>query len=201
MLDKLKQIKFKIQTLKQTDSNIDKKLSVLSTSLQDLNAELNEILEHRQYYKRAIDIIYERSIQELKDILNSALAFVFNDRNFEIDIILSDKRGKSLSLVIMEDGHVVNLRRAMGMGIKCVVSAVLHIYYLQCKNSKILMLDEAYSAISAEYLPNFFAFIKQLCEKLEFKIVLITHDERFKEYGDKVYSINQGLVQCLLSPI
>ena len=94
----------------------------------------------------------------------------------------------------MDDGKAVNLKRGMGMGVKTVVSAVLHIYYLQCKNSKILILDEAYSAISASYVENFFTFIKQLCQKLQFKIILVTHDERFKAYGDKYYTVSMGKV-------
>jgi energy-coupling factor transporter ATP-binding protein EcfA2 len=82
----------------------------------------------------------------------------------------------------------------MGMGVKCVISAILHIYFLQCKNSKILLLDEAYSNISKEYVADFFDFLYKLCEKLQFKIVLITHDERFVDYANKVYRIDQGRV-------
>ena len=83
------------------------------------------------------------------------------------------------------------------MGVKTVISAILHMYYLQCKNSKILMLDEKYSAVSEEYVPAFFEFLHQLCEKLDFRIILITHDKRFLDYADKRYIINQGEVKCV----
>ena len=66
--------------------------------------------------------------------------------------------------------------------------------YLQCKNSNILLLDEAYSNISKSYVPEFFDFLKHMCDKLGFKIIIITHDERFLEFGDKVYTFDQGVV-------
>ena len=94
----------------------------------------------------------------------------------------------------MEDGKPVNLKRGTGMGVKTVISAILQMYYLQCKGSKILMLDEKYSAVSEEYVPAFFEFLSKLCESLQFRIILITHDKRFLQYADKTYRIDKGVV-------
>ena len=59
------------------------------------------------------------------------------------------------------------------------------------------LLDEAYSNISKEYISNFFDFISKLCDKLNFTVILITHDERFIEYANKVYEISNGYVTLL----
>ena len=192
MIEELNKIKYKLETLEKHKINIEQYLVNLNQQNIDLNNDLAEVLEEREYYKKAVDVVYERSIKELKDLLNSALATIFIDRDFEIDIELSDKRGKSLQLKAMEKGRPVNLKRGMGMGVKTVISAILHMYYLQCKNSKILMLDEKYSAVSEEYVPAFFEFLHQLCEQLGFRIIMITHDKRFLDYADKRYKINQG---------
>ena len=173
-IDSLNKIKYTIDNLQKIYSSADTHILEHENEVKELEDKLQFIVEARQFYKKAIDIAYERSIKELKDVINSALSFIF-----------SDKRGKSLSMQITDEGKPVNLRRAMGMGIKCVVSAILHIYYLQCKDSPILILDEAYSAISDEYVGNFFGFLQQLCESLNFRIILITHDVRFKQYGTK----------------
>ena len=122
------------------------------------------------------------------------MSYIFKDKSLEVDIQLSDKRGKSLTFIITNNGRKVSLKRGMGMGVKCVISCILHIYYLQCKNSKILMLDEAYSNISKNYISDFFDFLSKLCEKLQFTLILITHDERFIEYADRVYEISNGYV-------
>ena len=194
MIEQLNKLKYQIETLQNQQQHIDNQLNVLHCNIGDLNNQLSSLIEEREYYKKAVDIVYERSIQELKDILNSALSTIFCDRQYSVDIAITDKRGKSLQLKAYEDGKPINPKRGLGMGVKTVISAVLHIYYLQCKNSRILMLDEAYSAISVEYVEAFFEFLSQLCRKLDFKIILITHDPRFLQYADKTYRINQGVV-------
>ena len=194
MLEQLNKLKYQIETLQKQRTQIDNQLNVFNANIMSLNEQLAFVLQEKEYYKKAVDVVYERSIQELKDMLNSALSTIFVDRDFAVDIVLSDKRGKSIQLKALENGKPVNLKRGTGMGVKTVISAVLHIYYLQCKNSKILMLDEAYSAVSEEYVEAFFTFLSQLCEKLDFKIILITHDPRFLQYAHKKYRINQGVV-------
>ena len=194
MLQDLNKIKYQLELLNKRKQDLNVKQEQLMQQNIDLNNKLADVIEERQYYKKAIDIIYERSIEELKTLLNSALATIFYDRDFSIDIELTDKRGKSLQLKALEDGKPVNLKRGTGMGVKTVISAILQMYYLQCKGSKILMLDEKYSAVSEEYVPSFFEFLSKLCESLQFRIILITHDKRFLQYADKTYRIDKGVV-------
>ena len=184
----------KIEML-ESDLQRDKSsYAVCETEITNLQTQQNIVLESREYYRKAIDLIYERSIEELKITLNTAISFIFPDKVLEIDILLNDKRGKSLSLVIKNNGRVVSLKDGMGMGVNCVISAILHIYYLHCKGSRILMLDESYHNISADYIARFFEFIEKLCRSLDFKLVLITHDERVMPYASKVYKICDGEV-------
>ena len=194
MLQDLNKIKYQLELLNKRKQDLNVKQEQLMQQNIDLNNKLADVIEERQYYKKAIDIIYERSIEELKTLLNSALATIFYDRDFSIDIELTDKRGKSLQLKALENGKPVNLKRGTGMGVKTVISAILQMYYLQCKGSKILMLDEKYSAVSEEYVPAFFEFLSKLRESLQFRIILITHDKRFLQYADKTYRIDKGVV-------
>lgn len=193
-MEELQKIKYKIETLNKTKEFNQTKAVELNKQLAEVTNEMTFILEAREYYRKAVDIVYERSIVELKDILNSALSYVFYDEDYKVEIELTDKRGKSLNIRLFQNGKPVNLKRGTGMGVKTVISAVLHMYYLQCKNSKILMLDEAYSAVSVEYIDRFFEFLHQMCDRLGFKIILITHDERMLKYGDKKYRIDKGVV-------
>lgn len=193
-MEELQKIKYKLETLNKTREFNAQKAAQLNSQLADETNRMSFILEAREYYRKAVDIVYERSIVELKEVLNSALSYVFYDEDYKVDIELTDKRGKSLNIRLYQNDKPVNLKRGTGMGVKTVISAVLHVYYLQCKNSKILMLDEAYSAVSVEYIDRFFEFLHQMCEKLGFKIILITHDERMLKYGDKKYRIDKGVV-------
>lgn len=194
LLNELLNCKCKLDVINNSIVNTMSSIDSQIEQIEKLDAQLNMIIKSQQYYKNAIDIIYDRSIQELKDVLNSALNFIFSDRDYNIDINLVDKRGKAIKFTILDNGKEVNLKRGMGMGVKCVISAILHIYYLQCKNSPILMLDEAYSNIDEEHIAPFFEFISKLCDKLNFVVIIITHDKRFKPYASKLYKINKGVV-------
>lgn len=194
MLNELQKIKYRIDTLNATKVANTQNILALNSSIAEISEEMTFVIEAREYYKKAVDIVYEQSVKELKSLLNLALKEVFYDEDYDVEIELSDKRGKSLTIRLFQDGKPVNLKRGTGMGIKTVISAVLHIYYLQCKNSKILMLDEKYSAVSAEYVDGFYSFLHKLCHKLGFKIILITHDERLLKWGDKKFIIDKGVV-------
>ena len=163
--------------------------------IEDLNQKSILINQSLGAYKAAIDLIYERSIDELKATLNAALSYIFTDRDFSIDIVLEDRYGKSLVLVLQTGGFTVSLKDGMGMGINCVISAVLHIYYLYCKGSKILLLDESYHNISEDYIDRFFDFLRDLCKSLDFKLVLISHDTRIVPFADYAYRISKGKVE------
>ena len=57
------------------------------------------------------------------------------------------------------------------------------------------MLDQKYSALSAQYIPYSMEFLKKFTEERDFIIVMITHDNRFVNYGDKVYIVADGIVR------
>ena len=103
MIEELNKIKYKIDTLNKTYEANQLRANVLNTQLTEATNEMTFVIEAREYYRKAIDIVYERSIKELKDVLNSALAYVFYDENYRIEIELTDKRGKSLSMRLYQD--------------------------------------------------------------------------------------------------
>ena len=80
MLQDLNKIKYQLELLNKRKQDLNVKQEQLMQQNIDLNNKLADVIEERQYYKKAIDIIYERSIEELKTLLNSALATIFYDR-------------------------------------------------------------------------------------------------------------------------
>lgn len=152
----------------------------------------------KELYLKAVDVLYQESIGVLQDTLDSALQYVMNDKDYSIKLELEDKRGsKSLNLALIDNtkGFEADLKDSVGNGIRAVISFVLKAYYLVNNNSKILMLDEKYSALSAQYVPYFMEFLKRFTEERDFIIVMITHDTRFANYGDKVYIVADGIVR------
>lgn len=148
-------------------------------------------------YTQAVDYLYKESIGTLEDTLNTALQYIIFDKDYSVKLELEDGRvGKALniSLVDNKEGFTVDLFDSVGNGIRTIISFVLKVYYLLNEGSKILFLDEKYSALSAQYVPLFFEFMKRMTEEKDFIIVMVTHDERFMDYADRTYRINDGVV-------
>ena len=151
----------------------------------------------KEYYVKAIDIMYEESIGALKETLNSALRYIVYDKNYNCNLILDDKRGAKtleLTLVDLDEDFEVDLKDGAGQGIRTIISFILKAYYLINKGSRVLFLDEKYSALSKHYVPRFFEFLKKMAEEKGMIVVLITHDTRFMDYADNIYMVNMGNV-------
>ena len=185
-------------------TNLLKKEELFLESKKELESNIKEQKEYLEFlkgakekYTIAINELYEESIGALKDTLNTALKYVMYDKNYSANLILEDTRGTktlSISLVDDDDGFEVDLKDGVGQGVKTIISFVLKSYYLLNQNSKVLFLDEKYSALSSHYVPRFYDFVKKFCEENDFIIVMISHVDNQIEHADKVYYINDGVI-------
>lgn len=190
-------------TIKSTQNLLNKK-----EIIQENNKTLQEALEKekdylifikgaKEKYQIAVNELYEESIVALQDTLNAALKYIMHDKNYSARLVLEDTRGtKSLSIVLVDedDGFEVDLKDGVGQGVRTIISFVLKSYYLLNQNSKVLFLDEKYSALSAHYVPRFYEFIEKFCEDNDFIIVMISHIDNQIEHADKVYYLNDGVI-------
>lgn len=193
-LSRISFIENQILSLEEAFNN-SKKDSLSKVAQIDANLVL--LTKVREYWRKAIDIAYKRSLGELNERLNSAIKYIYFDRDFSVELVLEDKRGKSLQLILKdENGDEVSLKDGTGMGIRTIISAILHMYYLTAKGSHVLLVDEKYSYLSESYVPRFFEFVGKLCEATDFKLIIITHDPRFFDYASKRIRVISGEVLC-----
>ena len=184
--------------------NLLKKEITLSENQEEVEIDIERCKERltflkgaKEKYTIAVNELYEESIGALKDTLNAALKYIMFDKNYSANLELEDSRGtKSLSVTLVndDDGFEVDLKDGVGQGVRTIISFVLKSYYLLNQNSKVLFLDEKYSALSSHYVPRFYEFMKKFCEENDFIIVMISHIANQIENADKVYYINDGVV-------
>ena len=190
-------------TIKSCNSLLNKE-EVLKENTETLKHELTEKENYLNFikiakdkYALAVNELYKESVENLSNTLNAALQYIFYDKNYKAKLILEDKRGvKSLSIMLVDedDGLEVDLKDGVGNGVRTVISFVLKSYYLLNQNSKVLFLDEKYSALSVHYVPKFFEFVDKFCEENDFIIVMISHIDNQIEHADKVYYLNDGVI-------
>ena len=190
-------------TIKSTQNLLNKKEIIqennkgLQEALVKEKDYLTFIKGAKEKYQVAVNELYEESIVALQNTLNAALKYIMYDKNYSAKLILEDTRGtKSLSIVLVDedDGFEVDLKDGVGQGVRTIISFVLKSYYLLNQNSKVLFLDEKYSALSAHYVPRFYEFIEKFCEDNDFIIVMISHIDNQIEHADKIYYLNDGVI-------
>jgi ABC-type uncharacterized transport system ATPase component len=196
-IDSIDYITKRTKSLFSREDFYNTQLTNLKQKVEDCNKNADFIEYTKGQYSIAVDCLYQESIGALEKTLNSALQYIMYDKNYTIKMELADKRGTKvldLALVDNDECFEVDLKDGVGQGVRAIISSVLKLYYLMNKGSKILLLDEKYSALSAHYIPRFFEFLHNIVEQKDFILVMITHDERFMDYADKGYAVNDGNV-------
>lgn len=200
LLFDVKYLKKKILSYKDRQSQIAKMLTEMQNDVNAYSGRRQLIESAKQYYLKAIDVVYMSSIEEMENFVNHVLGYVFYDEQYKIKLDISNRYNKSITFYLVDGnkGLETPLRKGNGKGIKAVVSFILLTYYLLRMKSNYLFLDETFVNISAGYIQRFFNYVKYLCNKHGLCVVLITHDTRLPEYADVVYKVVKGNIERII---
>lgn len=134
-------------------------------------------------------------IKRLNEILDFGVKTIFDDCDYSIEIRVSENSKATIHLVYDDDdGNKLSPDiQICGGGIRTVVGVLMQIFFIfHYKTEPILFVDEGFSQVSSQYLPNLFSLIGEMCEKNGLKVLLVTHDERMIPYATKRYEIQNG---------
>jgi DNA repair exonuclease SbcCD ATPase subunit len=188
----------RLKSLPEVKASMTSSLGSLIQQEHALARELSTIGLSREFQKKAISVIYERSIGEISNTLNEALSYVYHDCNYKVRLELEDKRSNKQLEIVVEDHSYsppleLDIKDGVGAGIRAVISFTLYIYFLVSKGAyPLLLLDESYSSVSNAYKERFFTFVSNLSKAKGFSTVFITHTTEALDYADNVYFINDG---------
>lgn len=149
--------------------------------------------------REIIDIMSKEFIDSIVDLLTFALQTIFHDKDYSVKILLKESRNSKQAEIILvskqEDGSIIEspIPDNCGGGISAIVGLVLQIFFIQYfKLNKLLIMDEALSQISKEYIPNTMNFLKTLSKERGFKFLMICHDNRIIKHSDYMYRMEMG---------
>lgn len=174
-----------------------------SASIKEIDSKLNELENNKNTLKLCKPIIddiinkFSNSLlKKLEDLLTIGLKKIFYDRNYSLQIKVVDKRNsKCVELLLNDNGNIIPVKNAnVAGGILVVIASIIQVFYIVNIPTldRYLFLDEQFSQISSQYIDSFMEFIKTLCSETGLSIVLITHDNKFMKYGDRVYTADRG---------
>lgn len=167
--------------------------------LEQVTVLLNSIGEDRQL----------KAQQDIEELVSRGLQSIFDDTlSFHI---VQTVRGKTANVefvvrTTLPDAVVdTPVMDARGGGVAATIGFLLRVVVMLLKggsrSENILVLDETFAMVSAEYLPALGEFLREIVENTGIQIVMVTHQDQFMEYADKVYrfSMSDGKTKAVES--
>jgi DNA repair ATPase RecN len=133
--------------------------------------------------------------KQIEELVTRGLTSIFGeDLSFNV---VQSQRGKTPEVKFLVKSRGLNGRivetsvmDARGGGLAAVVGFLLRLVVLLLSRDikePVLVLDESFSHVSAEYERPLAEFIKELVEKTKVQIILVTHSDAFSGFADKRY--------------
>lgn len=179
----------------------------VSTALQGIDKQRTKILEQNEmlvsnikdldtalgYYKKSVDIIYERTIKDLETQLSELMQEVFSGCDYGIHFTIEDLRGTKNLIIELFDEKFQGAPEDMGGSLETVAGYLFHLMYLKKSGKpRILFLDEMFKDIHNDYLINMIELINKLAKATNTVNVLITHTEELECVAEQVFMVENG---------
>ena len=207
MIDSYSNIRDRALSIKSQKELSTKNLLNAQHLLDSKLEELKQVKENRliqessiKVLNNLIELMSKEHIKSIVDIATYALQTIFTDKDYQLELEIRELRNKNTcELYLIDSTDKDNVVKAsikdIGGGVQTVISFILRIFYIMYYNlNRILFLDEALSAVSQEYIEPLMKFIKTLSEQRGFIFLAVSHDNRFFEYADHTYLMQDGVL-------
>lgn len=167
-------------------------LEVLNKKLTDNNILLSNLKDKNNIAESSKEIINkiilstrDEAISFIENIVNCALLDVFQNPNLKLKLQLNTEGAKtSISTFIEENGELYDIESGRGGGLRDLVSTAILICCRALVKPKIelpLLLDESFRFLHSTkdnaFKTNAFKFLREVANKLDMQIILITGEE------------------------
>lgn len=127
---------------------------------------------------------------QLESLVNHGLQYIFNE-DIRIEIASDFKNNKTIfSLRVLKGNLNTGRTEDFGGGVLAVIAFLLKVSAtLITKTERLLVFDESLTFVSAEYQEALSQFIHQICQQLDFTIILIAHQPLLAKHADTIYQV------------
>jgi DNA repair exonuclease SbcCD ATPase subunit len=178
--------------MEQQLENETQTIARLNNKINRLKDESAELLKAVGLLDRCIEVISANGIGKIESIVSAGMHKVFQDNTLGLVVEKKETaRGYSFRLLIKHGDTVGNPMESFGGGIQNVAAFLLRVILIKrFKTAKFLALDESFSNISSEFLPNASNMLKTLAHDHGFTILAVSHQSLLTECADRVYVVD-----------
>ena len=98
----------------------------------------------------------------------------------------------AIDILVIENELEVDPQKSCGGGVNDIISLVLKIIFIYLKNSnRILILDESLKFLSRNYLEQASSFIRDISERMNLQIILVSHKPELEVGCDNLITIEK----------
>jgi len=127
--------------------------------------------------------VQQQAHARISEVVSRCLTAVFDDP-YEFKIVFERKRGRTEAILRFVRGDLdVDPLTASGGGMIDVAAFALRVACLMLARprlSKVIVLDEPFKFVSAQYRGNVRSMLEQLSEEMEMQIIMVTHIEELE---------------------
>jgi DNA repair exonuclease SbcCD ATPase subunit len=181
-----KQLNSKLLHYQSVQTSLQREKESLRQSQQkkEISAQANTILQ------AVFAQIQENVHRTISDIVSRCLKAIFGEEAYEFKIAFEQKRNKiEAEIQFIKNNEIFHPLTQAGGGVLDVAAAGLRLSAILLtqvdQKRRILILDEPFRFLSAEYRPKIRDLIQQLAEELDFQFIMITHAHEL-EIGDVI---------------
>jgi len=162
----------------------------LSDTIASLKKETERDTKVSAVLKHLLDLMVKGEINRTAGLITYGLKTIFDDQDLTFEPEVSQKGGKiHIKLKTINDGIETDFKSSGG-SVSVIESFLFRILCVLKKDlARLMFLDETFSAVGDEYIPNTGKFVKELAKKIGIDILLVTHQKEFKHYADNAYKV------------
>jgi len=192
----------RIGTIRSTVDRLNQQLDYESQTIVRLGGRIKLLEDEKAQLVKAVGII-DRCIQvisangigKIEGIVSDGLRRVFDDPT--LTLVVEKKaqaRGNVYRLLVSKDGgEPYDPMNSYGGGVVNVIGLLLRLILIKrFKLAKLIVLDEQFNNVSADYLPTVSALLKTLTDKHGYTILAVTHQPILADAADSIFQVRCG---------
>ena len=170
----------------------------LIETIDSLKKEIERDTKVSAVLKHLLDTMVKSEISRMAGLITYGLKTIFDDQNLTFVPEVKTKTNKIYIDFKTLNEDIETDFKSSGGSISITEDFLIRILCILKKNlARLILLDETFSAIGDEYIPNTGKFVNELSKKINIDVLLVTHKKEFKHYADHAYRViefKKGLI-------
>jgi DNA repair exonuclease SbcCD ATPase subunit len=168
--------------------------------IERIKEESEDLVKAVALLDKCIELVSANGIGKIESIVSGGLHSVFQDKTLGLVVEKKETaRGYSYRILIRHGDTIGSPMESFGGGVQNVAAFLLRVILIKrFKLPKLLVVDESFNNISAEFIPNVSATLQTLAKDHGYTILAITHQPKLAENADHIYEVVPGKISPTL---